>query len=63
MIKAGIDVKIVQRLMGHKHLSTTLEVYYHVQESDMFDEIEVFNKREVDTLKTSYINMLYTKTS
>ena len=63
LIKAGIDVKIVQRLMGHKHLSTTLEVYYHVQESDMFDEIEVFNKREVDTLKTSYINMLYTKTS
>lgn len=63
LIKSGIDVKIVQRLMGHKHLSTTLGVYYHVQEQNLFDEIEIFNKKEVDTLKTSYINMLYTKTS
>ena len=38
----GITPKVVQQLMGHAHYSTTIDIYTHVSEELMGNEIEKF---------------------
>ena len=34
MYRSGVDVKVLQEILGHKHLDTT-EIYTHVDNEDM----------------------------
>ena len=38
----GITPKVVQQLMGHAHYSTTIDIYTHVSEEMMGNELEKF---------------------
>ena len=40
----NITPKIVQQLMGHAHYSTTIDIYTHVSESMMGEELEKFKE-------------------
>lgn len=35
----GVDPKIVQAVMGHQHYSTTIDIYTHVVDKDLSDEL------------------------
>ena len=30
MAEAGVDIKVIQKIMGHKHIDTTMDIYNHV---------------------------------
>jgi site-specific recombinase XerD len=60
MLKNGVDVKVLQQLLGHEHLNTT-EIYAHVESTDlkiaamanplahfkpMFSEVDTRHKKE-----------------
>ncbi len=34
----GMNPKVVQKLMGHQHYSTTMDIYTHVMEDDLTEE-------------------------
>ena len=38
----GITPKVVQQLMGHAHYSTTIDIYTHISEEMMGNELEKF---------------------
>jgi integrase/recombinase XerD len=40
LLKAGVDLKVVQERVGHKSLQTTMEVYAHLTEEDFNQEIK-----------------------
>lgn len=44
-----IDVKVTQRLMGHAHLSTTMDIYTHLSEDFLDDEVEKFGVLMTET--------------
>ncbi len=40
MAEAGIDIKVLQRIMGHSDISVTMDVYNHVNEDRIQNELE-----------------------
>ena len=38
--EVGMDPKIVQKLMGHQHYSTTIDIYTHVIQEDVHKEAQ-----------------------
>ena len=40
----GIEPKVAQKLLGHSSISITLNIYTHVMENKMDDEISKFGK-------------------
>lgn len=43
-IENGIQPKTLQKLLGHSTLSTTMDLYVHVTDDHIFDEIEKMNQ-------------------
>lgn len=39
LVELGVDLRIVQEIMGHKTAKVTLNVYTHVSQKNMFDEM------------------------
>lgn len=44
---AGMNVKVLQYLMGHKNIETTLGVYTHVDEIDASEEVRRLEENTV----------------
>ena len=38
-----MNPKVVQKIMGHQHYSTTIDIYTHVTNEKIEDEISKFN--------------------
>ena len=51
LVSEGVDIATVSRLMGHKDITTTYNVYIHVLQQKQIDAINVFNKEEKDNKK------------
>lgn len=47
-LKAGVNPKIVQRILGHADVQTTLKIYSHVSDRDIHDAARVFGRRDED---------------
>ncbi len=45
----GMNPKVVQKLMGHQHFSTTMDIYTHVTKDTLEDEILKFGNIKIDT--------------
>ena len=43
MAEAGVDLKVLQEIMGHKHIKTTMEIYNHVNSQRMNKEAQKLN--------------------
>ena len=43
MAEAGVDLKVLQKIMGHKHIDTTMEIYNHVNLQRMNKESQKLN--------------------
>lgn len=43
MAEAGVDLKVIQGIMGHKHIETTMEIYNHVNVQRMNQESKKMN--------------------
>lgn len=43
-IEAGVKPKTLQKLLGHSTLSMTMDLYVHVTDDTVFDEMEKFNR-------------------
>lgn len=56
----GIEPKVAQKLLGHSSISITLNVYTHVMESKMDDEISKFGKARTnaDAIPEEYRGVL-----
>lgn len=48
LINAGIDIRTVSAVVGHKHTSTTLEVYAHLMPNATARAVDVIAKRLSD---------------
>ena len=46
----GMNPKVVQALMGHRHYSTTIEIYTHVTEQKFDEEVAKFGKAVQETV-------------
>lgn len=44
LFEAGIDVKTVQKLMGHSDYKTTMDIYTHVMPEKKMEAVSVFDK-------------------
>ncbi|MFR2836638.1 MAG: tyrosine-type recombinase/integrase, partial [[Clostridium] nexile] len=44
-IESGMNPKTLQRILGHGTLQMTMDLYCHVTEDTMFEEMEKFEKR------------------
>lgn len=44
----GIKPKVVQQLMGHAHYSTTIDIYTHITESTMEEELAKFSSSAIE---------------
>lgn len=40
MADNGMDVKVLQNIMGHANITTTMEVYRHLNDSKLYEEVE-----------------------
>ena len=45
LLEAGVDIRYVQRLLGHSSISTT-EIYTHVSDNNLHDSIVKANPRK-----------------
>ncbi|MBQ2883376.1 MAG: tyrosine-type recombinase/integrase [Alphaproteobacteria bacterium] len=43
MAEAGVDLKVIQGIMGHKHIDTTMDIYNHVNVQRMNQESKKMN--------------------
>ena len=41
--ECNMNPKVVQKIMGHQHYSTTIDIYTHVTNEKIEDEISKFN--------------------
>lgn len=46
----GMNPKVVQKLMGHQHFSTTMDIYTHVTKDTLDDEILKFGNIELELI-------------
>lgn len=44
MADNGIDIKVLQSIMGHANITTTMEVYRHLNDSKLYKEVEKMPK-------------------
>ena len=44
MYEAGVDAKTTQKLMGHASIKTTLEIYTHLTNEHVDEEVYKLNK-------------------
>lgn len=44
LFEAGIDVKTVQKLMGHSDYKTTMDIYTHVMPEKKIEAVSIFDK-------------------
>lgn len=44
LFEAGIDVKTVQKLMGHSDYKTTMDIYIHVMPEKKMDAVSIFDE-------------------
>lgn len=42
MIKAGVKPKVLQKILGHKQLQTTMDLYCHVEDDQIFEAMRIF---------------------
>lgn len=54
-IEYGMQPKVLQKLLGHKSLKTTMDRYVHVTEDSMDDAIRNFEKGQITTLGGSKV--------
>ena len=43
-VSAGVDMKVLQALLGHASYTTTADVYAHVLQSEKFDAIDILSR-------------------
>ena len=48
LVSQGVDIATVSKLMGHKDITTTYNVYIHVLQQQQIDAINVFDKEKED---------------
>ena len=46
LVSQNINIAVVSKLMGHKDVSTTYNIYIHVLQQQQIDAVNVFNKKE-----------------
>lgn len=51
--ESGIEPKVVQALMGHSNISTTLNIYTHVLEEKRMQEVAKFGNAKSSVLPKS----------
>lgn len=44
MIKAGVDIKVVSKILGHASVKITYDTYYHLFENDVPNALTVFDE-------------------
>lgn len=44
LLKAGIDLRVAQHLMGHSSIELTADIYTHIDESMIFKAAEILNR-------------------
>ena len=47
MAKKGIDVKVLQKIMGHSDISVTMNIYTHVTSNRLHEEIKKLEIAEI----------------
>ncbi len=48
--EVGMEPKVVQKLLGHSSIATTLDIYTHVLEEKQMSEVAKFGKAKTDTI-------------
>ena len=46
LVSQGVDISVVSKLMGHKNISVTYNVYIHILNQSQIDAINMFNKEQ-----------------
>ena len=46
LVSQNVNIAVVSKLMGHKDVSTTYNIYIHVLQQQQIDAVNVFNKKE-----------------
>ena len=54
----GIEPKVAQKLLGHSSITVTMNIYTHVMEDKMGDEISKFGYALTDTEAKAYKELL-----
>ena len=49
LVSQGVDISVVSKLMGHKNISVTYNVYIHILNQSQIDAINMFNKEQNKT--------------
>ena len=44
LIRNGVDIKVVSKLLGHSKISTTYDIYIHILEESKKEAINIFNR-------------------
>ena len=45
-IERGVQPKVLQRILGHAHLSTTMDLYVHVTDESLVQGMEIFESAD-----------------
>lgn len=48
-IEAGIQPQILQKLLGHRSIKTTMDRYVHVSDDSMDQAIQLFQQNNITT--------------
>ena len=48
LVSEGVDIATVSKLMGHRDITTTYNIYIHVLQQQQIDAINVFDKKKED---------------
>lgn len=48
MVEAGVNVKVVQEVLGHAYFSTTMDIYTHISTEQKKQEFDNFHKKMVN---------------
>ena len=47
MAESGMNVKVLQYIMGHSNISVTMDVYSHAQEENITNEIDRLEQTQI----------------
>jgi integrase len=48
LVSQGVDISVVSRLMGHKNIMITYNIYIHVLKQSQIDAVNLFNPKVTD---------------